>query len=115
MGDNVNPVDEAKESRWRPAVAPFRPRAALTIRSGRPLPGQMVLPGIEAGEGLPQTDEPAGNESHTSYATKVPSGGSRMKALERAPACPNCGATDFDEDGDCTSCWEPSVVGDSPE
>ena len=26
------------------------------------------------------------------------------------PTCPNCGGVEFDEDGDCTSCWEPGVV-----
>ena len=26
------------------------------------------------------------------------------------PVCPNCGGVEFDEDGDCTSCWEPGVV-----
>ena len=26
------------------------------------------------------------------------------------PTCPNCGGGAFDEDGDCTSCWEPGVV-----
>jgi RNase P subunit RPR2 len=25
-------------------------------------------------------------------------------------ACPNCGWTEFNEDGDCTRCWEPDVV-----
>jgi hypothetical protein len=27
------------------------------------------------------------------------------------PACPNCGGTNFDEDGDCTKCWEPNARG----
>jgi hypothetical protein len=27
-----------------------------------------------------------------------------------AAVCPNCSGTEFDEDGDCTSCWEPGVV-----
>jgi hypothetical protein len=31
-------------------------------------------------------------------------------AAHPQPTCPNCGATEFDEDGDCTSCWEPGVV-----
>ncbi len=26
------------------------------------------------------------------------------------PTCPNCSATEFDEDGDCVACKEPSVI-----
>jgi hypothetical protein len=25
-------------------------------------------------------------------------------------SCPNCGGMEFDEDGDCTSCWEPLAI-----
>jgi len=31
------------------------------------------------------------------------------------PACPNCGGTNFDEDGDCTKCWEPNARGKAAE
>ena len=30
-------------------------------------------------------------------------------------ACPNCGGTNFDEDGDCTKCWEPNARGKAAE
>jgi len=31
-------------------------------------------------------------------------------AIAPGAICPNCGGTEFDTDGDCTSCWEPGVV-----
>ena len=49
------------------------------------LPGQRLLPGME--------DE----------ARSAASGEAGL------PVCPNCGSTEFDEDGDCAACLEPGV------
>jgi len=43
--------------------------------------------------------------------TSAPTGEPEAK-LETAPGvCPNCGATEVDEDGDCAKCHEPKVAG----
>jgi len=102
MGDDVNPVDEAEAYRWRPAVAPFRPGGIRGIRARRPLPGQMSLPGLESADEPPPTAEQT--------AAEIPSGGSSADAPQPGLVCPNCGGTEFDEDGDCTRCWEPGVA-----
>lgn len=31
--------------------------------------------------------------------------------MTTATTCPNCGAHEFDDDGDCLECREPAVVG----
>jgi len=41
------------EKRWQPAVPPCRPRRLVGIIVRKPLPGQMLLPGMET---LNQTD-----------------------------------------------------------
>jgi hypothetical protein len=51
------------------------------------LPGQLFLPGMESMQDSKEVSD--GDQPST---------------------CPNCGGTEFDEDGDCTSCWEPAVV-----
>ncbi len=33
-----------------------------------------------------------------------------LPGMAPPPICPNCGGREFDEDGDCTGCWEPYVV-----
>jgi hypothetical protein len=50
------------------------------------LPGQRLLPGME--------DE----------------GQSAASGEAGPPVCPNCGSTEFDEDGDCAACLEPGVI-----
>ena len=110
MGDDVNPVEEAEEYRWRPAVAPFRPRGTRKMKPRRPLPGQMSLPGIESADEPPPTAQRTGDESRPVDAPEIPGGSSNADALPPALTCPNCGATEFDEDGDCIQCWEPGVA-----
>ena len=110
MGDDTNPVDEAEAYRWRPAVAPFRPGGIRRIRARRPLPGQMSLPGIQSPDEAPPTADRTGDETLPGGAPEVPGGGSRAEAARPGLACPNCGGTEFDEDGDCIRCWEPGVA-----
>jgi hypothetical protein len=80
------------KKRWQPFLPPYRPQRFPRTMTIKPLPGQLFLPGMEP------NDEP------------------RPRIREQAPGivepaiCPNCGGTEFDEDGDCTSCWEPAVV-----
>ena len=38
-----------------------------------------------------------------------------VKADGAKPACPNCGSTEVDEDGDCAKCREPGVAKSAPE
>jgi hypothetical protein len=110
MSEDVNPADEAEEYRWRPAVAAFRARGMRRIRSRKPLPGQMALPGIESADESPATAQRSDDGSHTIDTAEVPNGAPHPDAATRRPTCPNCGATEFDEDGDCIRCWEPHVV-----
>lgn len=117
MGDDANPVDEAGAYRWRPTVAPSRPGGIPRIRARRPLPGQMSLPGIESPDEPPPTARLAGDERHRVDAPELPGGGSTADAPQPGLVCPNCGGTEFDEDGDCVRCWEPGVApgGAAPE
>jgi hypothetical protein len=108
VGEDINPADKAKAYRWRPAVSPYRPRGISGIRPRKPLPGQMVLPGIECGEESSPAEGAVDAENRLTDPGKVP--GRKHNAGPFAPACPNCGSTEFDEDGDCIHCWEPGVV-----
>ena len=109
MGDGMNPPEQAHEYRWRPAVAPFRPRSVRRRRPRRPLPGQMLLPGIEPDAKSGQPDETSGTASHALSPAEARPGGSHPETPEPAITCPNCGGAEFDEDGDCVKCWEPGV------
>jgi hypothetical protein len=92
------------QDRWQPAVPPFRPRPLAGVSRRKPLPEQLFLPGIvPTDEGgsvlrLPGEDDQA--------LCQGPSDG----VPASKPICPNCGGVEFDEDGDCTACWEPEVV-----
>jgi hypothetical protein len=65
----------------------------------------MLLPGMVAEE---ETD--AGLRS-AREAEKRSTGGAVANTAEAIITCPNCGAADFDEDGDCAVCFEPGVRG----
>ena len=97
------PGCDAKD-RWRPIVSLFRPRLIAGIVRRKPLPGQLSLPGMGLTEGARETALPTDEDDLA--PSEEPSGG----AAGSQPTCPNCGDTEFDEDGDCTSCWEPAVV-----
>ena len=109
MGDEFDPADEATPYRWRPAVAPYRPRGISGARPRAPLPGQRMLPGMESDE----QPLPAG-ESGDAEAPPADSLQAHPPSQADSPAptltCPNCGSTEFDEDGDCIRCWEPGVA-----
>jgi hypothetical protein len=93
--------DAVGADRWQPVVPAFRLRPAIKVRRVKPLLGQMFLPGIgpteDNGAALLPSDE-------DELAICGESGGGLQ------PTCPNCGGMEFDEDGDCTTCWEPGVV-----
>jgi hypothetical protein len=55
-------------------------------------------------------------------ALREPTGDIEPDPVAEGPAettptigCPNCGGTNFDEDGDCTKCWEPNARGKAAE
>jgi uncharacterized Zn finger protein (UPF0148 family) len=55
-------------------------------------------------------------------ALRQPTGDIEQDPVAEGPAettptvgCPNCGGTNFDEDGDCTKCWEPNARGKAAE
>ena len=107
MADEIDPGDKARQYRWRPAVSPYRPPGIANIRSRKPLPGQMMLPGMEGGEESSPASEDVDTEAPPADSLQAHHGG---QADPSAPACPNCGSTEFDDDGDCIHCWEPGVV-----
>ncbi len=109
MGDEINPSDKARQYRWRPAVSPYRPPGIARVRARKSLPGQMLLPGIESTEPSSPTGERAVTRAPPSDSVQAHDGG-REAPPKPGLACPNCGATEFDEDGDCIHCWEPGVV-----
>ena len=47
MKEGMDPTQQGRTYRWRPAVAPYRPRSASRRRPHKPVPGQMSLPGLE--------------------------------------------------------------------
>lgn len=89
------------EKPWRPVAPPYRPRSIAAPRPRRPLSGQMWLPGMEPEARdltAKERDDPNSGSAHREPSYLIPA------------VCPNCGGTTFDEDGDCTTCWEPRVI-----
>jgi hypothetical protein len=85
---------------WKPALVPYRPRPLSPPRPKRALPGQQFLPGMAPRRKTRSAGRPA--RSQTGSQPAGPAETARV-------ACPNCGGTQFDSDGDCTRCWEPGV------
>ena len=110
MPDRMNPPEGGRPYRWRPAVTPFRPQGVRRLRRRRPAAGQMLLPGIELGEESAQAAEPIATDTDPIHAPEVPTRSTEAEACKPTLHCPNCGATEFDEDGDCIKCWEPGVA-----
>lgn len=118
MEADAHSADQEKKRRWRPTVAPYRPKGIPNIRAPKPLPGQMLLPGME-----PLEEPELGSSQHAELddrrelTTDSPSDPCIQKpeATSSSEAsgeirCPNCGASEFDGDGDCLKCWEPGVL-----
>jgi hypothetical protein len=94
----------AAEDRRQPVEPVFRPRPLIRIPRRKPSPWQLYLPGMGLSDDssevlLPPNADDAALCRGADDATARPQ-----------PTCPNCGGRAFDEDGDCTSCWEPGVV-----
>jgi hypothetical protein len=70
----------------------------------------MTLPGIEWADPSPATAECADDGSHPTDTAETSARPPDPDALDTLRTCPNCGGTEFDEDGDCIRCWEPGVV-----
>jgi hypothetical protein len=108
--DNPEPVAEARGYRWRPAVPPYRVPGICKIRARKSLPGQKRLPGMES-DG-PSVGPLESIDSDQPTEPEIRHGRPYKPALPQPElACPNCGSTEFDDDGDCIQCWEPGVVG----
>jgi hypothetical protein len=104
MGQTWFLEDCPARGRWRPVTPPFRLPPLARIARWKPLPGQLFLPGMGP-------DEDSGGLSLTFDENICDSDRKRANGAGPAKAmCPNCGGVEFDEDGDCTSCWEPAVV-----
>jgi hypothetical protein len=87
------PKDVSAQTRWRPVVPPFRPRQLAKSVRVTLLPGQLLLFDMDS-------DEADAHGKANGQLTRPVAG----------PTCPNCGGREFDEDGDCTTCWEPGVI-----
>ena len=96
--------EEDRKDRWRPPVAPYKPRPLPRSRSRKPSPGQLSLPGMEDAGQSSQAAEQARDERRP-----VPGSSGQVPDTALAVVCPNCGGREFDEDGDCVKCWEPAV------
>jgi hypothetical protein len=103
MGQTALLSSCAAKDRWRPVLPTFRPRPFARIAKRKPLLGQMFLPGMGP-------DEPGDALLPPSPTDNRPPHGELGSVARPEPICPNCGGTEFDEDGDCTSCWEPAVA-----
>jgi hypothetical protein len=92
------------QERWQPVVPPFPLRRLARITRWKPLPGQLFLPGMGP------TEEDGGGAAAFNDEGLTPDRELATDDVGLQPTCPNCGGAEFDEDGDCTSCWEPAVV-----
>jgi len=78
------------QDRWQPVVRPYRLRPAIEIRRTKPLPGQMLLPGMEPTEDDGRSPLPPDEDDLA--PCEEPSGGTGRPQ----PTCPNCGGTEFE-------------------
>jgi hypothetical protein len=95
----------SEPGRWRPAMGLFRPARPSRIKAEPSLPGQKFLPGMECegDHGPPPETVPEGKLRRIDVGHTADKAGA-------LPTCPHCGATEFDEDGDCAVCLEPGVI-----
>ena len=74
-------------------------------RKAQRLPDQMLLPGMEPGE------ETRLVACESPLAVEEAGGPDQHPAVQHSGVtCPNYGGVEFDDDGDCTRCWEPGVA-----
>jgi hypothetical protein len=90
------------QDRWHPVVPPFRLRPLAKISSWKPLPGQLFLSGMDPTDPAGEVS-PAMDDRRLALCEEEVGDAARWQ-----PICPNCGGTKFDEEGDCTLCWEPA-------
>jgi hypothetical protein len=64
---------------------------------------------VAAAAAQAQTSAPTGEDLAT--APVAPIGEDVIDVAPAPSVCPNCGATEVDEDGDCAKCHEPKVAG----
>ena len=103
--------DHADEDRWEPLVQPYRSRQVVSMRTRKPLARQKLLPYMDW-DGVSPAPQPGSGEGGSAASTLgVHCQGATRAAIPGGAVCPNCGGTEFDTDGDCTSCWDPGVVG----
>ena len=69
--------------------------------------GKKAKAPVEAAQA--QTSGPTGED--VAIALAVPTGEDVTTVAPAPDVCPNCGATEVDEDGDCAKCHEPKVAG----
>jgi hypothetical protein len=105
MGKTRWELTVAENQPWRSAVPHHRLRPPPKIKLRNPLPGQMLLPGMEAGE------EACLLACEAPLPVEEAEGQDQRAAVQHSDlTCPNCGGVEFDDDGDCTGCWEPGVA-----
>ena len=105
MGKTRWALTNAENQPWRSAVPRHRAQPLARIKLRNPLPGQMLLPGMEPGE------EACLVTCEAPRLVEEADGQNQRPAVQHSGlTCPNCGGTEFDADGDCASCWEPGVA-----
>ena len=102
--------DHADEDRWEPLVPPYRSRQVASMRARKPLTGQKLLPCMDWEEASPASGAGSGEGGSAASTLGSYCHETATMAIPSGAVCPNCGGTEFDADGDCTSCWEPGVV-----
>ena len=70
--------------------------------------GHGAATGVKKAKGGKKAKVPA--EAQPAQAS-APTGEPEAKPETAPGVCPNCGATEIDEDGDCAKCHEPNVAG----
>ena len=70
----------------------------------------MMFPEMESSVESPPVTESLNEGGNPTDTAEVHSQGPNLPATAPAATCPNCGGTEFDEDGDCVECWEPGVA-----
>jgi hypothetical protein len=96
--------DCAAQDRWRSVVSSFRLRPGAKTAKRKPLPAQLFLTGMAPVEDVGGVSLGLDDQDYAVCKSRL-NGSAGVQ-----PTCPNCGGTKFDEDGDCTSCWEPAVA-----